>query len=103
MRKLAPAWQHMCSSSPRRCGANISAMPTADRELPIVAQTGKLRLCTEFGVIEIEPGEICIIQRGMIFRVELVEGPARAYVCENYGGAFTLPGGGPDRVHWPSR
>ena len=67
----------------------------ADGELLIVAQTGKLRLCTEFGVIEIEPGEICVIQRGMIFRVELVEGPARAYVCENYGGAFTLPDRGP--------
>src|SRR5437016_8447577 len=42
----------------------------ADGELLIVAQTGKLRLCTEFGVIEIEPGEICVVQRGMIFRVE---------------------------------
>ena len=31
----------------------------------------------------------------MIFRVELVDGPARAYVCENYGGAFTLPDRGP--------
>ena len=31
----------------------------------------------------------------MIFRVELIDGPARAYVCENYGGAFTLPDRGP--------
>jgi homogentisate 1,2-dioxygenase len=31
----------------------------------------------------------------MIFKVELVDGPARAYVCENYGGAFTLPDRGP--------
>ena len=67
----------------------------ADGELLIVAQTGKLRFRTEFGVIEIEPGEICVIQRGMIFRVELIDGPARAYVCENYGGAFTLPDRGP--------
>jgi homogentisate 1,2-dioxygenase len=36
-----------------------------------------------------------VIQRGMIFRVELIDGPARAYVCENYGGAFTLPYRGP--------
>ena len=67
----------------------------ADGELLVVAQQNKLRLRTEFGVIEIEPGEICVIQRGMIFRVELVNGPARAYVCENYGGAFTLPYRGP--------
>ena len=66
----------------------------ADGEFLIVAQEGRLRFCTEFGVIEIEPGEICVIQRGVIFKVE-VDGPARAYVCENYGGAFTLPDRGP--------
>ncbi len=67
----------------------------ADGELMIVAQENRLRFRTEFGVIEIEPGEICIIPRGVIFRVELIDGPARAYVCENYGGAFTLPDRGP--------
>jgi homogentisate 1,2-dioxygenase len=67
----------------------------ADGEFLIVAQEGRLRFRTEFGVIEIEPGEIAVIQRGIIFKVEPVDGPARAYVCENYGGAFTLPDRGP--------
>ncbi|MEX2034215.1 MAG: homogentisate 1,2-dioxygenase, partial [Xanthobacteraceae bacterium] len=67
----------------------------ADGEMLIVAQHNKLRFCTEFGSIEIEPGEICVIPRGVIFRVELVNGPARGYVCENYGGAFKLPDRGP--------
>jgi homogentisate 1,2-dioxygenase len=67
----------------------------ADGELLILAQENKLRFRTEFGVIDIEPGEICVIPRGVIFRVELLDGPARAYVCENYGGAFTLPDRGP--------
>jgi homogentisate 1,2-dioxygenase len=67
----------------------------ADGEMLIVAQHNKLRFRTEFGVIEIEPGEICVIPRGVIFRVELIDGPARAYVCENYGGAFKLPDRGP--------
>jgi homogentisate 1,2-dioxygenase len=67
----------------------------ADGEFLVVAQEGRLRFRTEFGVIEIEPGEIAVIQRGIIFRVELIDGPARAYVCENYGGAFTLPDRGP--------
>ncbi len=66
-----------------------------DGEFLVVAQQGKIRFRTEFGVIEIEPGEICIIPRGVIFRVELVDGPVRAYVCENYGGGFTLPDRGP--------
>ncbi len=67
----------------------------ADGEFLIVAQQGRMRFRTEFGIIEIEPGEICVIPRGVIFRVELIDGPARAYVCENYGGGFTLPDRGP--------
>jgi homogentisate 1,2-dioxygenase len=67
----------------------------ADGELMIVPQEGALRFCTEFGVIDAIPGEIVIIPRGVIFRVELLGGPARAYVCENYGGALTLPDRGP--------
>ncbi|MEP7029523.1 MAG: homogentisate 1,2-dioxygenase [Pseudolabrys sp.] len=67
----------------------------ADGEFLIVAQQGKMRFRTEFGVIDIEPGEICVIPRGVIFRVELIDGPVRAYVCENYGGGFILPDRGP--------
>lgn len=67
----------------------------ADGEFLVVAQEGNLRFRTEFGVIEIEPGEICVIPRGVVFRVELIDGPARAYVCENYGGGFILPDRGP--------
>ncbi|HXD45058.1 MAG TPA: homogentisate 1,2-dioxygenase [Pseudolabrys sp.] len=70
-------------------------MFNADGEFLVVAQEGSLRFRTEFGVIDIEPGEICVIPRGVIFRVELIGGPARAYVCENYGGGFTLPDRGP--------
>ncbi len=67
----------------------------ADGELVFVAQQGRLRLWTEFGIIDIAPGEIAIIPRGVKFRVELTDGPARGYLCENYGGAFTLPDRGP--------
>jgi homogentisate 1,2-dioxygenase len=67
----------------------------ADGELLIVPQQGSLRLRTEFGVIDIEPGEISVIPRGVIFAAELLDGPVRAYICENYGGAFALPDRGP--------
>jgi homogentisate 1,2-dioxygenase len=67
----------------------------ADGELLFVPQQSKLRLCTEFGVILIEPGEIAVIPRGVKLRVELVDGPARGYLCENYAGAFSLPERGP--------
>jgi homogentisate 1,2-dioxygenase len=70
-------------------------MFNADGEMLVVAQENGLVFRTEFGAIKIEPGEVCVIPRGVIFRVELTGGPARAYVCENYGGAFTLPDRGP--------
>jgi homogentisate 1,2-dioxygenase len=70
-------------------------MFNADGEYLILPQQGGLRLKTEFGVIEIDPGEIAVIPRGVIFSVELPGGPSRGYVCENYGGAFTLPERGP--------
>jgi homogentisate 1,2-dioxygenase len=66
----------------------------ADGELLIVPQQGVLRFFTEFGRIEASPGEICIIPRGVKFKAELVDGPARGYVCENYGAPFALPNRG---------
>jgi homogentisate 1,2-dioxygenase len=67
----------------------------ADGELMIVPQLNGLRFVTEFGRIEVTPGEICVIPRGVKFRVELLDGPSRGYVCENYGAKFTLPDRGP--------
>ncbi len=63
----------------------------ADGEMLIVPQQAPLRFVTEFGVIDAAPGEFVVIPRGVKFRVELPGGPARGYICENYGGAFTLP------------
>ncbi|MGE3642629.1 MAG: homogentisate 1,2-dioxygenase [Beijerinckiaceae bacterium] len=67
----------------------------ADGEYLVVAQENDLRFVTEFGIIDISPGEICVIPRGVVFRVEIPGGPARAYICENYGGSFILPDRGP--------
>ena len=66
----------------------------ADGELMLVPQLGKLLLFTELGKLELEPGEIAVIPRGIKFKVQ-VEGPVRGYVCENYGPHFRLPGLGP--------
>src|SRR5712691_9734104 len=57
----------------------------ADEEMLIVPQTGRLLLRTEMGVLEAGPGEVAVIQRGIRFRVELLEKEARGYICENYG------------------
>ncbi len=63
----------------------------ADGELLIVPQQGRLRLATEFGRLDVAPLEIAVIPRGVRFRVELPDGAARGYVCENYGAPFRLP------------
>ena len=67
----------------------------ADGELLIVAQQGRLRLHTELGVLEVAPLEVAIVPRGVRMRVELPDGGARGYVCENYGAPFRLPDLGP--------
>lgn len=67
----------------------------ADGELLIVLQEGALRFVTECGVLAAIPGEIVVIPRGMVFRVELLDPRARGYVCENYGTYFELPERGP--------
>ncbi|MGD1879867.1 MAG: homogentisate 1,2-dioxygenase [Kiloniellaceae bacterium] len=67
----------------------------ADGELLVVPQQGRLRFDTEFGVLEAGPGEICVIPRGVKFRAAPLDGPARGYVCENYGSPLTLPNLGP--------
>ena len=68
---------------------------SADSELLVVPQEGRLRFATELGLIDIEPKEIAIIPRGLVHRVEVLEGPCRGFVCENYGQKFDLPHRGP--------
>lgn len=65
-----------------------------DGELLIVPQSGTLRIATELGRLEIAPGSIGLIPRGVKFRVE-VDGDARGYVAENHGSPFRLPELGP--------
>ena len=96
----------------------------ADGELLVVPEMGGLRILTELGVIEVLPGEVCCLPRGLKFRVEIPGGnasvnergdragdelegvrpiatlpdgrvSARGYICENYGAQFRLPDLGP--------
>jgi homogentisate 1,2-dioxygenase len=67
----------------------------ADGEMLVVPQQGRLDIVTEMGVLEVEPLQIALIPRGLRFRVELPDGNARGYVCENYGHPFRLPDLGP--------
>jgi homogentisate 1,2-dioxygenase len=67
----------------------------ADGEMLIVPERGVLTFRTELGNLEVTPGEICVIPRGVKFSVELQGESAYGYVCENYGALLRLPELGP--------
>lgn len=64
---------------------------SADGELLVVPQHGRLRIATEMGVLELEPQEIAVIPRGCRFSVALPDAEARGYICENFGALLRLP------------
>lgn len=72
------------------------AFYSADGDLLIVLQHGILDIRTELGCILVRPNEICVIPRGVRYRVDLVnEEPIRGYALELYQGHFQLPELGP--------
>ena len=77
------------------CSMTDRAFINADGEMLVVPQHGRLAITTELGVLEVAPGQVALLPRGMAFKVALPDGVARAYVCENYGAPFRLPELGP--------
>ncbi len=67
----------------------------ADGELVIIPQQGAIDIQSELGRMDVAPGSIAIVPRGMKFRVQPLDGEARGYVAENYGAPFRLPELGP--------
>lgn len=71
------------------------ALVNADGEMLLIPAQGRLVITTEMGVLDVAPGEIALIPRGIAFKVGLPDGVSRGYVCENYGAPFRLPELGP--------
>ena len=89
------------SMTPRGC-----SLTNADGDFLIVPQLGTLLVTTEFGKMTVAPTEICVIQRGMRFSVDISAAPvvsspsgpppARGYVLEIFSPThFQLPELGP--------
>jgi homogentisate 1,2-dioxygenase len=66
----------------------------ADGELLIIPQSGTLHVVTELGRMDVAPGSVGLVPRGIKFRVE-IDGESRGYVAENHGLPFRLPELGP--------
>ena len=71
------------------------ALVNTDGEMLLVPQQGRIVVTTELGLLDVKPGEVVVVPRGMAFSVALPEGASRGYVCENYGAHFRLPELGP--------
>lgn len=67
----------------------------SDGDFLVVPEKNSLVIDTEFGAMDLAPGEIAVLPRGIKMQVRLENGPARGYILENYGAPFRLPGLGP--------
>eukprot|EP01120_Amphizonella_sp_Union-15-10_P016204 TRINITY_DN8469_c0_g1_i1.p1 TRINITY_DN8469_c0_g1~~TRINITY_DN8469_c0_g1_i1.p1 ORF type:complete len:465 (-),score=84.35 TRINITY_DN8469_c0_g1_i1:69-1415(-) len=68
---------------------------SADGDFLIVPELGTLDIQTEFGFLEVHPGEIAVIPRGILFSVKLPDGKGRGYITEIFEGHFRIPELGP--------
>ena len=66
-----------------------------DGDLLLVPEHGALTVLTELGALELGPGKIAIVPRGIKFSVLLHGETARGYVAEVFGRHFELPERGP--------
>ncbi len=73
------------------------AFCSSDGELLIVPQMGALAIQTEMGALTVAPNEICVVPRGVRFKVDPVGAATaiRGYILEVYNGRFELPDLGP--------
>jgi len=87
------AGNHLNNAYLYQCNQSMGTrfFSSRDGEMLLVPYSGKIRLNTEFGILELAPGMIAVIPRGILFNVELLDDYAAGYVCENGGMPFTLP------------
>lgn len=78
------------------CNASMDnrAFYSSDGDFLIVPQQGTLTITTEFGVLQVPPNQIAVIQRGIRFSVAVTEA-SRGYICETQGSHWQLPTLGP--------
>lgn len=77
------------------------AFCNCDGDFLVCPQKGNLDIQTEFGRLFLQPGEICVLQRGVRFSIALPAGTeeARGYVSEVWGSSWELPDLGPIGGH----
>jgi homogentisate 1,2-dioxygenase len=67
------------------------AFVDADGDLILVPELGALLVMTELGPLEVAPGQIALLPRGVAFSVFLRGAQARGFLAEAFGRHFQLP------------
>jgi len=78
------------------------AIYNSDGDFLLVPQQESLHIQTEFGILHVHVGEICVLPRGVVFSVNILNSKdvdnfcvARGYILEIFKGHFELPDLGP--------
>ena len=95
---------YLCQKSMTNTGRN-SYLYNSDGDFLILPQEGSLEIRTEMGKLLVKPGEFCVVPRGIVFAVNLMQGNVktgddntttwRGYMLEVFKGHFVLPELGP--------
>lgn len=67
------------------------AFASNDGDMLILPQQGRLDIQTEYGKMMVRPGELCVIQAGIRFRVQLPDDDSRG--CTSEISTYLSPGG----------
>jgi homogentisate 1,2-dioxygenase len=68
-----------------------TAFVSLDSDLLVIPERGRLHVQTELGRLDVAPGEIAILPRGLRFRVSLPDAEARGWIGELFDGHLSLP------------
>jgi homogentisate 1,2-dioxygenase len=88
--KVANAFIYQCNQSMEK-----RYFSSSDGELLFVPYLGTIIIQSEFGKLEISPGQIATVPRGVQFKIVLTSKLSAGYLCENKASPFTLPQLGP--------
>jgi homogentisate 1,2-dioxygenase len=75
------------------CNASMKnqAFCNNDGDFLILPVKGRLDIQTELGKLMVRAGEICVIQAGIKWKVDLPDGQSSGYIHEIFGSHFELP------------
>jgi homogentisate 1,2-dioxygenase len=97
----SPEAQDGCSANTYAANTSMSTkrrfIRNSDADTLILPQEGTLEIRTEFGDLLVEPWELALVPRGVLFQVNLAPGSSsiRGYFLENFGDHFVNPDLGP--------